>query len=190
MFGGDMKKTLLILVAILLISSNSYAHGGRTDENGGHTDHSTGEYHYHHGYAAHDHYDMDGDGDLDCPKTFQTEHRSAKRDSIESSYSFDWYFLLRRITTISAIGLMVISLFAFIGGFISNKPKWVIDLWFYLLTFLAASVPFGMLGWIVYSSFVVGCREVVISIAVLSAATSLMIVGNLTGMFKKRNPPN
>lgn len=58
-----------ILVAIML-SVPASAHPGRTDANGGHTDHSTGEYHYHHGYPAHDHYDMDGDGDLDCPYNF------------------------------------------------------------------------------------------------------------------------
>lgn len=46
------------------------AHSGRTDSNGGHTNHSTGEYHYHHGYSAHDHYDIDGDGDVDCPYAF------------------------------------------------------------------------------------------------------------------------
>ena len=31
------------------------AHPGRTDENGGHTNHSDGSYHYHHGYPAHFH---------------------------------------------------------------------------------------------------------------------------------------
>lgn len=46
-------------------------HGGRTDEWGGHYDHSTGEYHYHHGYPAHDHYDIDGDGTVDCPYNFE-----------------------------------------------------------------------------------------------------------------------
>lgn len=60
---------ILILVLFCLpISVN--AHSGRTDSNGGHTDHSTGEYHYHHGYPAHDHWDMDGDGDIDCPYTY------------------------------------------------------------------------------------------------------------------------
>ena len=188
MFGADMKKTLLIFIAILLLSLNCYAHGGKTDSNGGHTNHSTGEYHYHHGYSAHDHYDMDGDGDIDCPKTFKTEQRAAKRERLESSYSFDWYFLLSRISTISAIGLVVITVAAIICGFISNVPIWMTDLWFYLLAFFAASVPLGMLGWIVYNLFVIGCREVVISVAVLAAATSIIIVGRLTGMFEKKKP--
>ena len=39
--------------------------------------HSTGKYHYHHGYSAHDHYDMDGDGIKDCPYDFKdTTNRS------------------------------------------------------------------------------------------------------------------
>lgn len=55
-------------------------HSGRTDEWGGHYDHSTGEYHYHHGYPAHDHYDIDGDGTVDCPYKFDdnTIHKNPK----------------------------------------------------------------------------------------------------------------
>ena len=52
-----MKKIipLFTLLIILAFSSMVYAHPGRTDENGGHYDRSTGEYHYHHGYPAHQH---------------------------------------------------------------------------------------------------------------------------------------
>ena len=84
-----MKKTallyaLLILLMIPSIALTTYAHQGRTDSSGGHTDHSTGEYHYHHGYPAHDHYDMDGDGDIDCPYDLddQTNHSSGGRTEI------------------------------------------------------------------------------------------------------------
>ena len=64
-----------LIIAAALIGSVS-AHPGSTDSDGGHTDHSTGEYHYHHGYEAHSHYDMDGDGVVDCPYDFdnQTDH--------------------------------------------------------------------------------------------------------------------
>ena len=76
-----MKKLLLVISLIALFASMVQcvnAHPGRTDSNGGHTDSSTGEYHYHHGYPAHDHYDMDGDGDVDCPYDFKdkTNHSS------------------------------------------------------------------------------------------------------------------
>lgn len=79
-------KSLYILIAVLLLSSLVIivsAHPGRTDGSGGHTDHDTGEYHYHHGYPAHDHYDMDGDGDLDCPYNFddKTDHSPGSNSS-------------------------------------------------------------------------------------------------------------
>lgn len=52
-----MKKwewAALVLAATLCIGSAS-AHPGRTDANGGHHVTATGEYHYHHGYPAHQH---------------------------------------------------------------------------------------------------------------------------------------
>ena len=68
-----MKKLLISVcwvVLALLFALDSYAHSGRTDWRGGHYDQSTGDYHYHHGESAHDHYDIDGDGTIDCPKSF------------------------------------------------------------------------------------------------------------------------
>ena len=50
--------------------SIALAHPGNTDLNRGHVERSSGEYHYHHGYVAHGHYDMDNDGDIDCPYDF------------------------------------------------------------------------------------------------------------------------
>lgn len=53
-----MKKLTLflaILALLLSLSAVSFAHSGRTDGSGGHWNHSTGEYHYHHGKPAHDH---------------------------------------------------------------------------------------------------------------------------------------
>ena len=67
---------IVLLAAIIPIAVT--AHSGRTDSDGGHYNHSTGDYHYHHGYSAHDHYDMDGDGIKDCPYEFddKTDHSS------------------------------------------------------------------------------------------------------------------
>lgn len=57
-----MKKAFkisLILMSIVIIILGScvavFAHPGKTDSDGGHFDRSTGEYHYHHGYPAHQH---------------------------------------------------------------------------------------------------------------------------------------
>lgn len=53
-----MKKSFfvaMLFVLILSCCSVVYAHPGRTDSSGGHYNRSTGEYHYHHGYPAHQH---------------------------------------------------------------------------------------------------------------------------------------
>jgi len=43
-----MKKILLLVTTLSIITSTSaFAHSGRTDSNGGHTDKKTGKYHYH-----------------------------------------------------------------------------------------------------------------------------------------------
>ena len=47
---------LIVAVAFLcLFYVSADAHSGRTDARGGHYDKSTGEYHYHHGFPAHQH---------------------------------------------------------------------------------------------------------------------------------------
>lgn len=56
--GIHMKKQITILLVLLLFVTLTlpvYAHSGRTDSNGGHHVTATGEYHYHHGYPAHQH---------------------------------------------------------------------------------------------------------------------------------------
>ncbi len=50
-----MKKFLSLILALIMVCSITLAHSGRTDANGGHHNRSTGEYHYHHGYSAHQH---------------------------------------------------------------------------------------------------------------------------------------
>lgn len=85
-----MKKIIAIIsILVTLTATVAYttlavkAHPGGTDGSGGHTNHSTGEYHYHHGYSAHDHYDMDGDGVVDCPYEFddRTNHSDSRTTS-------------------------------------------------------------------------------------------------------------
>ena len=43
------KIGYLLFSILVLFSSLSYGHGGRTDSNGGHYNRSTGVYHYHNG---------------------------------------------------------------------------------------------------------------------------------------------
>lgn len=46
---------LAVLLLACAMSFTVFAHPGRTDSNGGHYDRETGEYHYHHGFEAHQH---------------------------------------------------------------------------------------------------------------------------------------
>ena len=48
-------SALLLALFFVLSCVNMFAHSGRTDSSGGHYNRSTGEYHYHHGYSAHQH---------------------------------------------------------------------------------------------------------------------------------------
>lgn len=86
-----MKQFLAaVLVAVLVIPSPVLAHGGRTDASGGHTDRSTGEYHYHHGYSAHQH------PNGVCPYNFddQTGHSSGTTSgNSSSSGSSSWVYV-------------------------------------------------------------------------------------------------
>ena len=52
-----MKKVFACIFCFMLSVPFASAHPGNTDENGGHLNYSTGEYHYHHGYPAHQHAD-------------------------------------------------------------------------------------------------------------------------------------
>ena len=51
-----MKRFAIICVMALSIVLMAHAHSGGTDANGGHYNRKTGEYHYHHGYPEHQHY--------------------------------------------------------------------------------------------------------------------------------------
>ena len=50
-----MRRTSILILMLTLCVASAFAHSGGTDSRGGHIDRSTGEYHYHHGYSAHDH---------------------------------------------------------------------------------------------------------------------------------------
>lgn len=88
-----MKKVTLLFVLIILCLSScvtAIAHPGNTDGNGGHYDNSTGEYHYHHGYPAHQHDDMDGDGIPDCPYDDSVSYDDDEEE-YDSSTAWDLY---------------------------------------------------------------------------------------------------
>lgn len=85
-----MKKifcliAIVVLVALSIVSA--FAHSGRTDSDGGHYNHDTGEYHYHHGYSEHQHpngvcpYENDEGIDWDI---------AYGRKTVKSSVTIDW----------------------------------------------------------------------------------------------------
>lgn len=81
-----MKKLAVFIALVGLLIVPAFAHPGGTDYKGGHTDHSTGEYHYHHGYSAHDH--VDGV----CPYDFDDktgEDSGSWGGGVESVYNHD-----------------------------------------------------------------------------------------------------
>ena len=49
------KRIICAAGCLLMLTSVASAHPGQTDADGGHWDNDTGEYHYHHGYPAHQH---------------------------------------------------------------------------------------------------------------------------------------
>lgn len=90
---------LLSSITVFLLATKAFAHAGKTDWQGGHTDRETGDYHYHHGYPAHDHYDIDGDGKADCPYDFDDRTNHGSGSSTSSGSYFD--FSLPELDTIS-----------------------------------------------------------------------------------------
>jgi hypothetical protein len=77
------KLPLILIFVILLSVYPAFAHSGRTDSSGGHHVTATGDYHYHHGYPAHDH--INGQ----CPYDFddQTGANSGSGGSSTSNYN-------------------------------------------------------------------------------------------------------
>lgn len=80
-----MKRIILIMISVVVISTTlciyAFAHPGRTDGNGGHYDRSTGKYHYHHGYPAHQHKNGECQYDFDD----KTDHSVGNGNSTSKS---------------------------------------------------------------------------------------------------------
>ena len=51
----EVFRVLTTVVCVMLLVLTAFAHPGRTDSDGGHSDNINGGYHYHHGYPAHSH---------------------------------------------------------------------------------------------------------------------------------------
>ena len=76
----NYKKIFFIIIIILFLPFSASAHPGGTDSNGGHYNRSTGEYHYHHGYPAHQHENGE------CPYDFDDKTGWNSGSSSNSGY--------------------------------------------------------------------------------------------------------
>lgn len=79
-----MKKIFcfFILLIVIFLSFSASAHSGKTDSDGGHWDNNTGEYHYHHGYPAHQH--TNGE----CPYDFKDNIKHTEKSNYNYNYSY------------------------------------------------------------------------------------------------------
>lgn len=121
-----MRYSISVLVFICLVLSISFvssAHSGRTDSAGGHYDRSTGEYHYHHGYSAHQH------PNGVCPYAKNTTKSSSVTETKDSSVK-DTGFSLANIEKIFSdigrflfLGLISLGLAAYVYNSFTNKDK-------------------------------------------------------------------
>lgn len=100
---------LYILLAILL-------HGGRTDSRGGHTDRSTGRYHYHHGYPAHSH--TNG-----CPYDYRDNTGASDYSPRSSSKSDDDSNLASIILYIIIGSFVILFIYAYVAGYLDRKKR-------------------------------------------------------------------
>lgn len=83
-----MRKILLLFILFITFISNSFAHSGRTDSNGGHYDRSTGEYHYHkNGYVEENNVEDNTSGTLrvkDTDVNYLQKEIDNKQNKIDS----------------------------------------------------------------------------------------------------------
>ena len=74
-----MKRIIVLLLILSTLAGVAFAHSGKTDSAGGHHVGGTSEYHYHHGYPAHQH--TNGE----CPYDFDDKTGSSSGSSSSGS---------------------------------------------------------------------------------------------------------
>ncbi len=120
-----MNRGIVLLVAVL--SSFTFLHKGRTDSNGGHYDRSSGEYHYHHGYSAHYHYDMNGDGIVDCPYNFKDNtsqnNNTSKSENKTNNFSESSKNSLKKQNSATTFGdviriIILVAIYSYVAFFV------------------------------------------------------------------------
>ena len=126
-----MKRIVIALIVIGLLLCSiiiiTLAHPGKTDSQGGHTDHSTGEYHYHHGYPAHQHtfgrcpYDHH-DNTEDDSYSSNYEASESYYESSGTSNSHDVWDVLRIVFAVSIVLFCTAELWT---PWVESLWKWI-----------------------------------------------------------------
>lgn len=129
-----ISAVILLLLMINCLAVTVYAHSGKTDENGGHTDHDTGEYHYHHGYPAHQHYDIDGDGTIDCPYDFDDNTKETSGGKSTGINNNPWYQATQMHPTVSQASNKPLFLERNTDPEVSAEDEAAVPTWIYWLT--------------------------------------------------------
>lgn len=140
-----MKKALIFILCTLTLLSlplSVMAHPGRTDSNGGHYDRSTGEYHYHHGYSAHQHKNGVCPYESTSSKDSEDPQNSCK-DTFNLTISFllAWFVVSIGMAKLN-IGYKIISQFNPDVHRNANGP-FIVDI---IISFIATLLIFGFLS--------------------------------------------
>lgn len=183
-------RLLLIVFSCIASLSVAFAHSGSLDSKGGHYNHSTGEYHYHHGYSAHEHtngvcpFNFDDRTGWNSGTGGGSGSSNAKPDTdslIEDETSDEPYrflgvyaipYLLYSIVPFAITALLFIYIFRE-SGFLSVIGALLI----FLLPpiFQEKSQPFF--------AYFMGCASVIIG------ALSFMCIEEKTGAFQQKSQP-
>lgn len=156
-----MKKIhfILLLMFLLACTITVYAHPGGTDSDGGHYNHSTGEYHYHHGRPAHQHengvcpYDDNSSGD-NSPQASHENDTYVSNDDKELSIAKKLLFFSIAELIFLFIGIVLAKLQSLLT--LKFAPRH----WFFLYIFLLVLTL--LFDWMSY--IIIGCLIFIFSI--------------------------
>lgn len=141
-----VSATLAFVLAVICMLAGCLmadAHSGRTDAKGGHYDRSTGEYHYHHGYPAHQH------PNGVCP--YEDIDKSYENDSESpiSSASVRRGNILR-YAVVAFMGLFIGVIFSAVcADFLLKRNKWGAIFFGGFGIGVVATFIFGLSGYLV-----------------------------------------
>lgn len=129
-----MVSAFAVFIAMLCLAVPALAHSGRTDGNGGHYNRATGEYHYHHGYPAHQH------PGGECPYDFHDNTDSNDSNARENDLMDGWLGFV--VLIVVALGCNIIL--RIVGRLLDYYDFGIVWLIFALIAAIIALVALGV----------------------------------------------